>query len=106
MDLHCPICRRQQWAVEKANLILPKGMKIDTIDIYSGDPRAKIMADLFSSPNPDDWIVPAIIYDRPILQHRPLSFHRQSKESKRTMLLGYQGVNYLTYFFRRLLLNT
>lgn len=95
----CGVCSRMKDAVIEANLRLPTKYKIDIVDIYSGDPRCNFLAKMYGTDNPDKWLVPVLLFFRPIVQRR---FGILQKELKPIVIHGYQGKEYLIHLLDRL----
>jgi len=39
--------------------------QIETVDIFSSDPRIAFIAEFYKSPNPGNWYVPLLVCDKP-----------------------------------------
>lgn len=83
----CPFCDMAKIAVIFLNQKLPPGQQIDIVDIFDGDPRNAIMAELFGD-DMYEWRVPVLVIERdgirqvfdsfiPAKEHRML-FHSVS----------------------------
>jgi len=96
----CPPCRKVSEAVMRANITLPLEFKIDIINIYSGDPRTKVLAEIYGSDDPNNWLCPVIVFDRPAIRRR---FGRIVKGTQRVVIFGYQGQEHLVTFLNKLI---
>jgi len=100
IDLYCPVCQRMHLAVNRANMNLPPEYQIDVVDIYSGDPRTRVLARIEGINNPNMWIVPVIVYDYPVITRK---LGVLTKDTERVIIYGYQGIEFLNTLINKLL---
>lgn len=60
---YCPYCNMAKRAVMLANMRLVDGSRIDVVDIFSGDPRLRVLAEVFGSDKPEAWAAPIMVLD-------------------------------------------
>jgi len=66
----CPLCKEALEAVLKINRELPLHFQIDVVDVWSGDPRTRVLMNFYNAEHPGQLILPAIILDLPIKVRR------------------------------------
>lgn len=66
----CHLCLKAASAVVQVNIELPLGDKINILNIFSGDPRLRLLARYYGTNDPYEWKMPLLVLERNILNRR------------------------------------
>mgnify|MGYP007013798666 CR=1 FL=1 len=63
----CPFCMLCEEAITMINTKLPIGEKIEIVDVFSRDPRLRLLEAMYNSSDPYVWEVPVLVLDKPVI---------------------------------------